>query len=200
MGPSGTAPRSLLPTDPHSFCVAVQAFRLGQRDDMRRVLLQPLPRVCDHADALHEIVDPQGRNISGGSRGGQYVRRAGEVVADGFGRVRPHEDRTRVADLVHERPRPLHQQLDVRRFTTSTAAASVGTSTSTPWAPSARSAMARRGAATGCGPLTRMTRSRQASAAAARPASVARVGGVTMTISFTPATRAGTAFIITVDG
>src|SRR2546429_690639 len=66
----------------HRLRVPEQALRLGERDDMRRVLLQPLPRVCDHADALHEIVDPQGRNISGGSRGGQYVRRAGEVVAD----------------------------------------------------------------------------------------------------------------------
>ena len=80
---------------------------------MRRVLLQPLPRVCDHADALHEIVDPQGRNISGGSRGGQYVRRAGEVVADRLGRVAPHEDRARVADLLHEPPRLLYQQLHV---------------------------------------------------------------------------------------
>ena len=38
-----------------------------------RVPLEPFSRVADHAHALHEIIHPQRRNISGGSTRGQHV-------------------------------------------------------------------------------------------------------------------------------
>ena len=55
-------------------------------------------------------------------------------------------------------------------------------------------------AATACAPPTRNSRVTPASRAAASTTSGVPPGGVTITISGTPATTAGTVFIITVEG
>src|SRR5437867_13420844 len=55
-------------------------------------------------------------------------------------------------------------------------------------------------AAIDCGPPIRRARVTPASSAAASTASVIPPGGVTITISGTPATVAGTTFLITVEG
>src|SRR5439155_89932 len=98
---------------PDRLRVPRQALGLRQRDDVRRVLFELPSRVRDHADALHEIVHSQRRNISGSRPGGQHVGRPGEVVAYGLGARGADIDRPGVSDAARHRPGITRQDLDV---------------------------------------------------------------------------------------
>src|SRR5437762_13058483 len=70
---------------------------------MRR-LVQFVARVVYDACASEKILDAEGGGEARRAARGEHVVRPGEVVADGFGRVRAEEDRARVA---YERRRVL---------------------------------------------------------------------------------------------
>jgi len=78
--------------------VRVEPFGLGERGDLLRRLIQFLARVADGARASEEVVDAEGGGEARRAARGEHVVRPGEVVADGFGRVRAEEDRAGVSD------------------------------------------------------------------------------------------------------
>src|SRR5947207_7374141 len=71
---------------------------------MLRRLIQFIMRVADGARAPKKILDAEGGGEARRAACGEHMVRPGEVVADGFGRVRAEEDRARVA---YERRRVL---------------------------------------------------------------------------------------------
>src|SRR5213082_2717512 len=60
---------------------------------MLRRLIQFITRVADGARAPKKVLDAEGGGEARRAARGEHVVRPGEVVADGFGRVRAEEDR-----------------------------------------------------------------------------------------------------------
>src|SRR5439155_231638 len=156
---------------------------------------EPAQRVLDDARALDEILCTERRREARRARGWEDVVGTRDVVADHLGGVAAHEDRSRVADARHERRWDAHHQLEVLRrqavgqldrVVERRPADHRAVGLECPrgdLAPRQRGALARGAARTIAG--------------STRPPGPA---GVTSTISRTPATRAGTAVINTVDG
>ena len=64
-----SAPASRSPhPDPHRLRMAMEALRLGQRDDGVGVRRQPGRRIADDAGALHEVVHAERRGVPRGAR------------------------------------------------------------------------------------------------------------------------------------
>ena len=70
-------------------------------------------RDADHARALLEVVDTQGRREARRARGGQHMVGTGAVIAQRLGGVVAEEDRAGVADAAEERLRIGDRQLEV---------------------------------------------------------------------------------------
>jgi hypothetical protein len=151
--------------------MGIEPFGLGQCDDGWSLAAQPAEGIPDDTGALDEIVDSEGRTVASRTAGREDVTRAREIVAHRLGGVVTQEDGAGVPDGGRDPLRTLSGDLD-----------GLG-SAAIAWAPP-----------------TRKTRVIPESAQAESTASVTPFGGTTAMISCTPATRAGTAFMMTDEG
>ena len=80
-----------------------KSFRLAERDGGGAERAQLLRPAFEQRGALHEIEHAEARRKARRARGRQHVVGAGDVIADGFRRMRADEDRAGIADFRHQR-------------------------------------------------------------------------------------------------
>ena len=95
--------------------MGLEAFTTGQyRGDLAQVG-RTFGGAHDQAGAFLEIIDPQRRTETCGTRGRQYVVRTSTVVAHRLGGIAPHEYCPGMADLRRHRQRVFHRQFQMLR-------------------------------------------------------------------------------------
>ena len=95
--------------------MSLQPLGLGERDRRRRELAQLFGAELEDRCPLHEI---EHRKAGGEARRAsrrQHVVAAGDIVADGDGRVAPEEDRSGISDGAEKRLRIGDAKLEVFR-------------------------------------------------------------------------------------